>query len=127
MTKYVRIKAEIFNELVYEQYAKVISETETRAVLEAYISSPERTTQKEIIELSLDCLEEISKEEFDSCYIKLSDTAEFKPGDVVRLKSGGPKMTVEFVRGNEVNCIWFGSEKDVHRITVALEALCYEI
>lgn len=32
---------------------------------------------------------------------------ELKVGDVVRLKSGGPKMTVEEVRPTSVVCIWF--------------------
>jgi uncharacterized protein YodC (DUF2158 family) len=34
----------------------------------------------------------------------------FKPGDVVRSKSGGPKMTVEKVgigESHKVKCIWF--------------------
>lgn len=35
----------------------------------------------------------------------------FKPGDVVRLKSGGPLMTVELAHQSGgrhiVNCIWF--------------------
>ena len=46
--------------------------------------------------------------------------AEFKKGDVVRLKSGGPKMTIDSVEeygsGNKSNiraiCIWFdGGER----------------
>ena len=38
--------------------------------------------------------------------------AEFKVGDIVRLKSGGPKMTVEILLGDgELKCQWFdGSE-----------------
>ena len=33
----------------------------------------------------------------------------FAPGDVVRLKSGGPVMTVESLsgEGNSVHCFWF--------------------
>lgn len=30
-----------------------------------------------------------------------------KPGDVVRLRSGGPEMTVTFSEGGRVCCIWF--------------------
>jgi uncharacterized protein YodC (DUF2158 family) len=36
------------------------------------------------------------------------DTCNLKPGDIVRVKSGGPKMTViEILEGHGVNCIWF--------------------
>ena len=31
----------------------------------------------------------------------------FKVGDVVVLKSGGPRMTVEEIEGQEVQCVWF--------------------
>jgi uncharacterized protein YodC (DUF2158 family) len=31
----------------------------------------------------------------------------FNVGDVVVLKSGGPKMTVDKISGNEVQCVWF--------------------
>jgi uncharacterized protein YodC (DUF2158 family) len=38
--------------------------------------------------------------------------AQFKVGDVVQLKSGGPKMTVEEIRGDGLLCCWFaGAEK----------------
>jgi uncharacterized protein YodC (DUF2158 family) len=45
--------------------------------------------------------------------------ASFKPGDVVKLKSGGPRMTVERT-GPDVNvniqdpvaCVWFEGSKD---------------
>ncbi len=33
---------------------------------------------------------------------------DFKPGDIVKLKSGGPKMTVsEIIEDEEVICKWF--------------------
>ena len=35
----------------------------------------------------------------------------FQPGDVVQLKSGGPRMTVENVTGDEVECVWFEKNK----------------
>lgn len=39
-------------------------------------------------------------------------TDEFKPGDVVQLKSGGPRMTVKAVREpDEVICVWFEKTK----------------
>jgi uncharacterized protein YodC (DUF2158 family) len=39
-----------------------------------------------------------------------SDSTEFQPGDIVQLKSGGPRMTVEHFdpgSGNEYECQWF--------------------
>lgn len=35
----------------------------------------------------------------------------FKPGDVVRLKSGGPNMTVSFEEDDSVACQWFSGAK----------------
>jgi uncharacterized protein YodC (DUF2158 family) len=32
---------------------------------------------------------------------------ELQIGDVVKLKSGGPWMTVEKIEGDAVSCIWF--------------------
>lgn len=49
---------------------------------------------------------------------------DFKPGDLVRLKSGGPRMTVERVGkditgdGDEVSCVWtelVGKKTSVNR------------
>jgi uncharacterized protein YodC (DUF2158 family) len=31
-----------------------------------------------------------------------------QPGDLVRLRSGGPLMTIESVKGNQVDCFWDG-------------------
>ena len=36
-------------------------------------------------------------------------------GDVVVLKSGGPRMTVEYVDGDSVHCTWFDSNKERKR------------
>lgn len=35
-----------------------------------------------------------------------------KIGDVVRLKEGGPKMTVEGRRDSKVACVWFDKRPD---------------
>ncbi len=32
---------------------------------------------------------------------------EFKVGDIVKLKSGGPSMTVVVAKGGKVRCFWF--------------------
>jgi len=40
----------------------------------------------------------------------------FKKGDVVKLKSGGPDMTVENVKVSKATCIWFvngAKKKDI--------------
>jgi uncharacterized protein YodC (DUF2158 family) len=37
--------------------------------------------------------------------------AEFKPGDLVQLKSGGPKMTVQTEDRGVVKCQWFAGTK----------------
>lgn len=57
---------------------------------------------------------------------------EFKPGDLVRLKSGGPAMTVEgigeraMIGGEAVWCVWFeqiGNKQVVKRETFSPVAL----
>jgi len=37
--------------------------------------------------------------------------SQFKPGDIVVLKSGGPKMTVDSISDNNISCIWFADNK----------------
>ena len=39
--------------------------------------------------------------------------ADFKPGDVVQLKSGGPLMTVSINAGPAVTCEWFDDRQQV--------------
>jgi uncharacterized protein YodC (DUF2158 family) len=40
-------------------------------------------------------------------------TTEFKPGDIVRLKSGGPDMTVSSIDPHKkyLHCEWFAGKK----------------
>ena len=38
----------------------------------------------------------------------------FAVGDTVQLKSGGPKMTVEAVNRDQVQCTWFNRAKRVY-------------
>jgi uncharacterized protein YodC (DUF2158 family) len=41
---------------------------------------------------------------------------DFNVGDVVRLKSGGPSMTVDGTQGSRLDCTWFESGSNViHR------------
>lgn len=43
-------------------------------------------------------------------------TKQFKTGDVVTAKMGGPKMTVEDVRPDKVvKCVWFDQMHTLHR------------
>jgi uncharacterized protein YodC (DUF2158 family) len=36
--------------------------------------------------------------------------ASLQHGDLVRLRSGGPLMTVDSIRGNQVDCFWTGGD-----------------
>lgn len=45
---------------------------------------------------------------------------EFHDGDVVRMKSGGPKMTIRFIERDEAVCDWFaGDQPKVDRFKLA--------
>lgn len=46
----------------------------------------------------------------------------FQPGDVVKLRSGGPLMTIKFIDGGEAYCEWFDN-KDVKGSMFALPQL----
>jgi uncharacterized protein YodC (DUF2158 family) len=48
--------------------------------------------------------------------------AQFKVGDVVQLKSGGPLMTVGEVEGEQVTCEWF-ADKSEARVNVFTAAM----
>lgn len=43
----------------------------------------------------------------------MSSEQTLKPGDVVRLKSGGPRMTVDWIDtdGHEIICTWFKGDE----------------
>jgi uncharacterized protein YodC (DUF2158 family) len=36
--------------------------------------------------------------------------ASFQPGERVRMRSGGPMMTVDNIKGNQVDCYWAGTD-----------------
>jgi uncharacterized protein YodC (DUF2158 family) len=47
----------------------------------------------------------------------------FNPGDAVRLKAGGPDMTVEKVDSKGVYCAWFDHDHNLHREYFVAETL----
>jgi uncharacterized protein YodC (DUF2158 family) len=55
------------------------------------------------------------------------EMSDFKPGDVVQLKSGGPVMTIKFIdEDGDVFCEWFDKKDElkagrftVHQLTTA--------
>jgi uncharacterized protein YodC (DUF2158 family) len=47
----------------------------------------------------------------------------FKKGDVVRLKSGGPWMTIVSVEGNTAECQWFDEKQVVKNDEFEFELL----
>jgi uncharacterized protein YodC (DUF2158 family) len=52
--------------------------------------------------------------------------ASFSVGDVVRLKSGGPKMTVMWLPGPDTSgytCAWFPSDEDRKILSFPAESL----
>ena len=50
----------------------------------------------------------------------MSNAPGISVGDVVRLKSGGPAMTVESViSGDVVTCVWFSEERKFNTFFVA--------
>lgn len=50
---------------------------------------------------------------------------QFKPGDVVCLKSGGPLMTIATVEGQGAFCEWFTDDQQLQSRTFALTSLKY--
>jgi uncharacterized protein YodC (DUF2158 family) len=50
--------------------------------------------------------------------------ANFAPGKIVQLKSGGPLMTVTEVKSGDVTCIWFSEQAgDIRKAVVPAAAL----
>lgn len=48
----------------------------------------------------------------------------FQPGDVVRLKSGGPKMTISHRPSSDSYfCVWFNKNDDFQSATVKVNVL----
>jgi uncharacterized protein YodC (DUF2158 family) len=48
---------------------------------------------------------------------------EFKPGDNVRVKSGGPLMTIQKIGVEFANCTWFDENNDVQTESFRPEVL----
>lgn len=47
-------------------------------------------------------------------------------GDVVRLKSGGPPMTVESVEGAAAGVVWIDDKQQIHRESFPMGTLARE-
>ncbi|MGD9923774.1 MAG: YodC family protein [Pseudorhodoplanes sp.] len=52
----------------------------------------------------------------------MSDS-DFKPGDAVSLKSGGPRMTIAMVDGKSAFCEWFTDDQQLQSRSFALTSL----
>ncbi len=48
---------------------------------------------------------------------------QFKKGQTVRLKSGGPLMTIDSINGEEATCEWFDSKQEIQIRTFNLHVL----
>jgi uncharacterized protein YodC (DUF2158 family) len=48
---------------------------------------------------------------------------DFNVGEMVRLKSGGPNMTVDGDSGSRIICAWFDHAGEFHRLDFDQEAL----
>ena len=49
--------------------------------------------------------------------------AQFKPGDTVSLRSGGPLMTIVMIDGQTALCEWFTNEQQPQSRSFALTSL----
>ncbi len=50
----------------------------------------------------------------------------FEPGDVVSLKSGGPRMTIAKLEGHSVLCEWFADDQQPQSRSFAVTSLKLE-
>jgi uncharacterized protein YodC (DUF2158 family) len=41
--------------------------------------------------------------------VRMAERLSFEAGDVVRLKSGGPRMTIMTIGEKTATCVWFGT------------------
>ena len=54
----------------------------------------------------------------------MSETPKFKKGTVLRLNSGGPKMTaLSEVKDGQISCQWFDRNGKMHKSDFDVEAL----
>ncbi|RZN31553.1 DUF2158 domain-containing protein [Bradyrhizobium sp. Leo121] len=50
-------------------------------------------------------------------------TPEFRPGDLVRLRSGGSLMTVDTVKDDQVDCFWTDGSGQTNNATFPVQVL----
>lgn len=76
--------------------------------------------------------EYLSEEELNINIIKLEKSSfsnnqkELKIGDVVRLKSGGPKMTISDITDNKFSTVWFFNGKLIYDYRLEKNTLILE-
>lgn len=51
--------------------------------------------------------------------------ADFKVGDIVILKSGGPKMTISKIVSDEIDCQWFHNKIELRHGTFSSDWLVH--
>ena len=49
--------------------------------------------------------------------------ASLQRGDLVRLRSGGPLMTVDTIKGNQVDCFWTGLDGEPNAESFPIDVL----
>jgi uncharacterized protein YodC (DUF2158 family) len=66
----------------------------------------------------------VESEDFSVSNMLTSVAKDFKPGDIVRLKSGGPTMTITKVASDKklVECHWFRA-RQLERAAFVVESL----